>query len=89
MLSNTQLFQRLNEQRSRRRGDGNLFKQITIRELESLAGELRAVGDEISAENLECQTIELLDKKICRKLLRQSRRARRCDQMMSLMGRIG
>ncbi|MES9852920.1 MAG: hypothetical protein ABW170_13960 [Candidatus Thiodiazotropha sp. L084R] len=77
MLSNKELIQSLNRQRSRRRDDRNLFKQISIRELESLAGELRAVGDEVSAENLECQVIELLDKKICRKILQQSRKTRR------------
>ncbi|MES9861180.1 MAG: hypothetical protein ABW138_10060, partial [Candidatus Thiodiazotropha sp. 4PDIVS1] len=60
MLSNKELIQSLNRQRSRRRDDRNLFKQISVRELESLAGELRAVGDEVSAENLECQAIELL-----------------------------
>lgn len=91
MLNNNELIQGLYVQRSRRRGRDRKIKKISVRKLEALADELRAVGDEQSAEHLECQAIELLDKKICRKIIRQSRRSSSGlgDLVMPLMEGIG
>jgi hypothetical protein len=51
------------------------IKQISVRELENMAKHRRAVGDRQGADYLDIQALALLDKKICRKIIRQSRRA--------------
>jgi hypothetical protein len=56
-----------------------------------MAETLRAVGNEDGAEHLERQVLALLDKKICRKIIRQSRRSQRRlgDLVMPLIEGFG
>jgi hypothetical protein len=91
MLSDKELLRSLNGQSSRRRRFSNQIAQISVTELETMAETMRAVGDEGGAEYLERQALALLDKKICRKIIRQGRRSQRRlgDLVMPLMEGIG
>ena len=61
--------------------------QTSVRELEVMAERLRTAGEERGAEYLDCQALALLDKKICRRVIRQSRRTQRGsgDQLIPLI----
>jgi hypothetical protein len=76
MLSDKELLQSMDAQRSRRRDCRNHNKKVSVRELEKIADELRSIGDEHGADYFESQALTLLDIKICRKIVRQSRRTK-------------
>ena len=77
MLSDHEILRRMDAQKNREPGYSNLKGQSSVRELEAMAAELRSFGDERGAERLEQQALSLLDRKICKKIINQSRRTQR------------
>ncbi|MCG7947718.1 MAG: hypothetical protein AB2729_15790 [Candidatus Thiodiazotropha taylori] len=73
MLTDNERLPGMDDRSSRPRGFRHRVKQASVRELEVMAVRLRDAGDEKGAEYLERQAVALLDKKICRRVLTQSR----------------
>ncbi|MCG8489883.1 MAG: hypothetical protein MI756_20600 [Chromatiales bacterium] len=74
MLNDNELLPGMDDTRSKPKGFRHMVKQASVRELEVMAVRLRDAGDEKAAEYLERQAVALLDKKICRRVLTQSRK---------------
>ena len=77
MLSNHDILRRMDARKNQEPGYGNLKGRSSVRELEAMAEALRCFGDERGAERLELRALSLLDRKICKKIINQSRRAQR------------
>jgi hypothetical protein len=53
----------------------------SIRELELMAANFRSEGDSSRAEEVEIEIMNLLDKKICRKIIKRSRKEQKLLHM--------
>ncbi|ODB82631.1 hypothetical protein A3195_19060 [Candidatus Thiodiazotropha endoloripes] len=76
MLTDNELLPGMDDTRPKQKGFRHMVKQTSVRELEVMAVRLRDAGDEKGAEYLERQAVALLDKKICRRVLTQSRQSK-------------